>query len=292
VTLAPREPSGSARTADGVGIAYYDLGGSGPDLLLAHATGFCGAVLGPLADRLTDRHRCVAFDERGHGSSDRPPDGDFGWYGFAADIIAVVDLLGLERPAGFGHSCGGAALLLAEEARPGTFSALYCYEPVIYPDETPVAPGFESNPLAAGALRRREVFGSPAEALANFSGKAPFDRLDPGVLAAYVDNGFEAGADGIRLKCRREDEAQVYAHGFSHDAFAQLDAVRCPVTLACGAKTDAVGPDFLAAFDRRLPDSRVEVLPGLGHFGPMEDPEGLARSVAGSLRRSSGTPTA
>ena len=30
---------------DGVEVAYYDLGGSGPVLLLAHATGFCGAVL-------------------------------------------------------------------------------------------------------------------------------------------------------------------------------------------------------------------------------------------------------
>jgi pimeloyl-ACP methyl ester carboxylesterase len=292
VTLARLEPSGRARTADGVGIAYYDLGGRGPDLLLAHATGFCGAVLGPLADRLSDHYRCVAFDERGHGSSDRPPDGDFGWYGFAADITAVVDALALDRPAGFGHSCGGAALLLAEEVRPGTFSALYCYEPILYPEEIPLAPGFESNPLAAGALRRREVFGSRAEALANFSGKGPFDRLEAGVLAAYIDNGFADEAGGIRLRCRREDEAQVYAHGFAHDAFAHLGAIRCPVTLTCGAETDAVGPDFLAVVAGRLPDARIEVFPGIGHFGPMEDPEQLARSVAGALRRSAGTPTA
>src|SRR5579872_6944966 len=107
-----------ARTADGVGIACYDLGGSGPVLLLAHATGFCAAVLAPLAARLADRFHCIAFDERAHGLSDRPADEDFGWYGFAADVLAVVDHLGLEQPLGFGHSCGGAALLLAEETRP------------------------------------------------------------------------------------------------------------------------------------------------------------------------------
>ena len=185
------QPSGRATTADGIGIAYYDLGGSGPLLLLAHATGFCGAVLAPMAGHLTDRFRCIGFDMRGHGASDRPPGDDFDWHGFAADILGVVDHLGLERPSGFGHSCGGAALLLAEEARPGTFGGLYCFEPIVFPSDTPLSPTVDGNPLAAGALRRRESFGSREEALANFSCKAPFDQLHPEALAAYVDNGFE-----------------------------------------------------------------------------------------------------
>jgi pimeloyl-ACP methyl ester carboxylesterase len=279
-------PTGRALTADGGAVAYYDFGGPGPVLLLAHATGFCGAVLAPLAERLTGRYRCIAFDERGHGLSDRPPGEDFGWYGFAADIAALLDHLDLDRPSGVGHSCGAAALLLAEQARPGAFSALYCYEPILYPDDHPLPPSLESNPLAAGALRRRQVFGSPDEALANFSSKAPFDRLHPEVLAAYVDNGFGPGDGGIWLRCRREDEALVYAHGLAHDAFAHLDEIRCPVTLACGAESDAVGPDSLALLDRRLGRSEMEVFAGLGHFGPMEDPDALARSVTTAMRRS------
>jgi pimeloyl-ACP methyl ester carboxylesterase len=275
-----------------VGIAYFDLGGTGPVLLLAHATGFCGAVLAPLADRLGRHYRCIAFDERAHGSSGRPPGEDFGWYGFAADVLAVVDHLGLDQPVAFGHSCGAAALLLAEQARPGTFGALYCYEPIVYPDDAPLPPSLEANPLAAGALRRREVFASRDDALTNFSTKTPFDRLHPDVLAAYVDNGFAPDPAGIRLRCRRQDEAQVYAHGLAHDAFAHLDEVRCPVTLACGAETDAIGPDVLALCAARLPGADVVVLPGLGHFGPMEDPDALTRSVASTLGRSTGTPGA
>lgn len=278
------DPTGSVPAEGEVGISYYDFGGNGPDLLLAHATGFCAAVLGPIAEALRDRFRCVAFDMRAHGRSGRPADGDLDWHGFAHDVVAVTDHLGLRAPLGFGHSCGGASLLLAEQARPGTFSGLYCYEPVIYPGETPLAPSLEGNPLSASALRRRSGFDSREDALANFRSKAAFHRIRPDVLEAYVDNGFApAPGGGISLRCLREDEAEVYAHGFAHDAFARLPEVRCPVLFSCGAETDGFGPDFLDLFAARVADSRTVALPGLGHFGPLEDPDALARSVSDSL---------
>lgn len=277
-------PTGFADTSEGVRVAYYDLGGDGPDLLLAHATGFCAAVFVPLAAALSQYFHCTALDFRAHGVSSRPSTGDFDWHGFATDVLSVVDHIGLRSPAGFGHSCGGAALVLAEEARPGTFSPLYCYEPVIYPKDVPLPPSLEANPLSAGALRRRSTFSSRDEALANFSEKPPFDSLRHDVLTEYVDNGFAPQPDGsIRLRCRREDEAQIYAHGFSHDAFARMGTIGCRVALACGEHTDAFGEDFLERFARRLRDPSIHVLSGLGHFGPLEDPEVVAASVKNEL---------
>jgi len=277
-------PSGRCPTADGVSVAYYDMGGTGPPLVLVHATGFCAAVLAPLARALGARFHSVALDLRAHGRSHPPPSGDFDWHGFALDVLAVVGETGLERPVGFGHSAGGAALLLAEQARPGTFSGLYLFEPVVYPGDVALTPMFDNNPMSSAALRRREVFGSRAEAIANFSSKAPLNRLHPEALAAYVDNGFAPDGDGgMRLRCRREDEAAIYAHGFSHDAYRHLADVRCPVTLACGADTDEFGTDFLSLFAARLDHAEVVVLPGLGHFGPLQNPPALAASLAGSL---------
>ncbi len=284
--LQPMGPAGWVTTPDGVGIAYYDLGGDGAPLLLVHATGLCGPVLAPLAERLRSRFRCIALDLRAHGASDPPPDDDFDWHGFATDVLTVVDHLGLDRPSGFGHSCGGAALLLAEEARPGTFARLYCFEPVIYPGDEPPAPLIEGNPLATGALRRRQVFASRRDALANFAGKPPFDRVDPDALALYVDSGFAPlDAGGIGLRCTREHEAQVFAHALSHDAYAHLAEVLCPVTLACGADTgrEGFGPDVLATLALRLASSTMVVFPGLGHFGPLQDPAAVATSVREAL---------
>jgi pimeloyl-ACP methyl ester carboxylesterase len=282
---SPLEPATWVTARDGTRVATYDFGGEGRDLILVHATGFCAAVLAPLAAQLTDSHRCWAIDLRAHGRSEPPSHADFRWSGFADDVTAAIEQLGLEHPSAFGHSCGGAAVLLAEEARPGTFAALYCFEPVILRQELPAA-AFEQNPLSVGARRRRSTFPSAEDAFVNFSAKPPFSVLDPEVLRLYVEEGLEVvperdGGDGraVRLRCRREDEAAVYAHSASHGAFAGLSVVACPVTLACGAQTDSFGPPILEAEAARLRRARVEVLPGLGHFGPLEDPVAVGRSV-------------
>lgn len=264
-------------------LAVHDFGGRGPDLLLAHATGLHGMVWAPVAALLTDHFRCVSFDERGHGDSGRPPDGDFRWSGFADDALAVIDAVGLERPYGAGHSCGAASLLLGEEARPGTFRGLWCYEPVIFPGRAPE--GEDSNGLAAGARRRRSRFPGRREAYDNFSSKPPFDRVDPGALRAYVDHGFSDEPDGtVRLKCAPDDEAATYENSRTHDAFDHLDRVGCPVTLVWGAVTDSpFGRGTMEAVAARLPRARVEAAAGLGHFGPLEDPAAVARSIRHAL---------
>jgi pimeloyl-ACP methyl ester carboxylesterase len=279
-------------TPDGVDLALYDFGGQGPDLLLVHATGFCAEVLTPLATALSGSFHCWGLDLRGHGQSGRPADGDFAWSGFAVDVLAAVDHLGLDRPAGFGHSCGGASLLLAEEARPDTFRSLFCFEPVVFDESRLGKYGVlaTDNPLSAGARRRRETFPSSEDAFVNFSSKPPFADLDPEALRGYVEAGFELipeadGGDGhaIRLRCRREDEAEVYVHGLDHGAFGHLPEISCPVGLACGAETDAFGPAFLEADAGQLRQPTVEVIPGIGHFGPLQQPALVADSVLRTL---------
>ena len=289
-------PTLTCVTPDGVELAVYDFGGTGDDLLLVHATGFCAGVLWPLARALSERFRCHALDLRGHGRSAPPAGGDFAWSGFGTDVLTVVDLLGLETASGFGHSCGGAALLLAEQARPGTFTGLYLFEPVVLPErEVPFPP--QENPLSRGARRRREAFPSAEDAFVNFSSKPPFDNLDPEVLERYVEDGFELvpadqGGDGheVRLRCRRDDEAEIYARSFDNGVFARLPEVRCPVTFAYGKRTDAFGRRLMEADAAQVPRASVEAYPGLTHFGPLEQPGDVAAGVLSSFGPPAGTP--
>ncbi len=270
---------GFVATSDGVEVATHDLGGDGPPLVMVHAAGLHGMVFAPLAHHLVSRFRCVSFDGRGHGDSVLPPEHRLDWYGLAADVLAVVDGLGLDRPYGFGHSSGGTAVLMAEQARPGTFAALYCFEPVIVPADPPLGRDDDSW-LAARARRRRTTFASREEACRHYASKPPMDAITPEALRAYVDHGFEDdGTGGVRLKCGPETEAAVYEMATAHDAYARLADVACPVLVACGSATEGCTPDRASCHAGRMPRARSEVLDGVGHLGPLERPEQVASAM-------------
>ena len=263
---------------DGVSVAVHELGGQGPPLLLAHGTGFCAGVMVPLAAELAPRFRCVAMDLRGHGASPAPAEADFAWQALGEDAAAVVGSLGLAPAFAVGHSSGGAALLLAAAEHPGWFEALWCFEPILWPDLSAVV--HRGERLAQRALRRRARFASRQDAASNFEGKPPFSAFDPGVLPAYLDCGFDELPDGsVELRCSPEVEAQMYRMGVAFDGFSGLARVTCPVTVARGAASEAVGPEVVAEQVAVLPAGRSVELPGLSHFGPLEDPTRVASAI-------------
>ena len=284
MSAAPFVVGPVVEASDGVAIATYDLGGEGPPLILAHATGFHGRVWLPAARNLRDHFHCWAFDFRFHGASGRPPSGDYHWDGFGRDVLAVVAGLRMEQPFAVGHSSGGAAVLLAEEARSGTFAALYCYEPVVPADRT-LGRSLRGDDLAAAARRRRDVFPSRAEAFDNYRAKQPFPTFDPDALSAYVEWGFRDLPDGtVQLACRPEDEARIYEAVWDHQAYARLHAVACPVALASGGPRSQFGVEIIKALAARMTrPTRIEVHDELGHFGPLERPQIVAAAVTQAL---------
>ena len=261
-------------STDGVRLAVHELGTPDPDarpLLLCHATGFHGRVWNALAEELPHR-RCLALDFRGFGDSTEQ-DGELTWDGFGQDLLAVIDALDLGPVQAVGHSKGGAAILLAEEDRPGTIEAAVCFEPIVFP---PMEGEPGPNHLAEITKKRREVFDSFDDAIANFSAKPPLASLRRDVLEDYVRHGFTTQADGsIRLKARREHESKTYETGSTHDGFAHLSRVACPVLVAHGG--DAQAPAEIAPLvAEALPHGELRAFPELGHFGPLEDPAWFA----------------
>lgn len=274
----------------------HDLGGTGPTLIFAHATGFHGRVWQPVADALAADFHCLAIDFSGHGDTPLPSPLEEGleWGTFGADVVATLDQFVGDGPVfGVGHSKGGAALVLAEQARPGSFASLYLFEPIVFPPREPGTPAIDpaDHPLAVGALKRREVFGSRDEAYENYASKPPLASLHPDALRAYVDHGFEDLPDGtVRLKCRGVNESATYASSTSHSAFDHLDQVTCPVTVAAG--DDGGAPALnAAAVAEALPIGRLEQVAGVGHFGPLEDPAQFADRIRSAFdETSSETP--
>lgn len=268
--------------ADGVGIAVHHWGGDGPPVLLAHPTGFHGRIWAPVAQRLVEaRHRVWSFDFRGHGDSDAP-DGDYSWHGFASDVLAVTDHLGIAGDPDLlaaGHSKGAASLLLAEVERPATFPFMWLFEPIVLPFDEP-QPANHDNPLSLSARRRRDAWRSIADAYAAFSSKPPLNVMSEESLRAYVDYAFRDRGDGVLvLKCRPENESKVYAQSSTHGVYARLGEIASVTRVAVGETTDAISEPIARMIVDRLRNGSLEVMPGLGHFGPQQDPDATVASM-------------
>jgi pimeloyl-ACP methyl ester carboxylesterase len=271
-------------SSDGVTIAVHDLGGESDEVLVVcHATGFCGRAYEPLAAELTWRFHVVALDFRGHGDSSLPANGNFDWEAMTDDLLAVLAAVASDRPVvGFGHSMGGAALLLAELRSPGLLRAAHLFEPIVLPGGDPTAAGSVS--LAEIARKRRATFPSKAEALYRYASRPPLNVLQAGALAAYVEHGMEELPDGsARLKCAPEVEAATF-DATGKPTVDLLHEVRTPVTVAVGTTERGWTPAVYGpAIARALPHGRLERHPLLGHFGPLQGPATVGAMILSAL---------
>jgi pimeloyl-ACP methyl ester carboxylesterase len=262
-------------------LRAHDYGGNGRPVLFCHATGFHGRYWDPIVERLQDRYRCVAIDFRGHGDSTLPDGASLDWWAMAADLLALVDHLGLSEVSAVGHSMGGAAIVMAELERPGTIDVAWLFEPILFRGD-PSTTQEQPSPMAAAARRRREVFDSREEVFERYASRPPFSRVDPRALKAYVDYGFEDLPDGtIRLKCRGEVEARTFEASIA-GARERIGAVVTVCTI--GGSGDGDGPAVIAPdIATELPNARFEPYPDLTHFAPMQDIDRISDAIAATL---------
>jgi pimeloyl-ACP methyl ester carboxylesterase len=278
-------PASHAFVANGLRLVVHDWGGHGSPVLLAHPTGFHGRVWSETADALVGAgHKVWSFDFHGHGDSDVPPvgDGTYSWDRFADDVLAVTDHLELRgRPdlVVGGHSKGGAALLLAEAKAPRTYARIWTYEPIVFAGDAP----FDDNGdfvLVNAARKRRSVWPSRDEAFESYASKPPLHVMTPESLRTYVDYGMRDRADGtVELKCPPEVEAAMYAMAPHNGVWKELPNIEANVLVACGELSRSIDPELARRIADRLPHGRLQVFPGLGHFGPEEDPSACAASL-------------
>jgi len=90
----------------GVRLEVLDWGGSGGELLLLAGAGDTAHVFDDLAPKLASRYRVVGVTRRGHPGSSAPVTG-YDAARLAADVLRVIDALGLKNPVVVGHSFAG-----------------------------------------------------------------------------------------------------------------------------------------------------------------------------------------
>ncbi|GLF97362.1 alpha/beta fold hydrolase [Streptomyces yaizuensis] len=111
------------RGGDGCPLHAWTTG-SGPPVVLLHGGGPDHRGLLPLAARLSGRHTVVLPDGRGFGRSACPHEEHHTWSRYAADVVALLDLLGLGAAVVGGTGLGGTVALRMAVEHPGRVRAV------------------------------------------------------------------------------------------------------------------------------------------------------------------------
>ncbi|MBT6446309.1 MAG: alpha/beta hydrolase [Acidimicrobiaceae bacterium] len=263
----------------GARLALHHFGGNGPTLMVCHATGFHAKCYLPMMPILTQHFDVWGVDFAGHGGSETPDTDDFAWTGFAEDALTAIDHIGVDTVRAFGHSMGATATLLAEQARPGVISAAWLFEPIVFPRDIESQGPPRNSIMAAAASKRRREFDSRAHALHRYAGRPPLGLMRADALAAYVEYGFRDTADGtVTLACSPESEAATFNN--ANTGVRHLEELTLRATLACGLVAENPSPaSFTPPLADALVNGELRSYDGLGHFGPLQDPDRIAADV-------------
>ena len=113
-------------TANGAAFHVARLG-KGPPLLLLHGWPEYWLTWEPVMQRLASRHALIAPDLRGFGESDKP-EGPYGPDGHAADMVGILDALGIEKAGVVGHDVGGAVMQPLARKAPERIAGLFFFD--------------------------------------------------------------------------------------------------------------------------------------------------------------------
>ena len=99
------------RTSDGVSL-HYEEAGAGTPVVFVHEFAGDYRTWEPQMRRFARTHRCVTFSQRGYPPSDIPDDAArYGQDIARADVVALIEALGIERAHVVGHSMGAYTAL-------------------------------------------------------------------------------------------------------------------------------------------------------------------------------------
>ena len=159
--------------ANGIRHHYLEWGdASKPALLMLHATGLCAWPWKPVDRELAQDYRVLAFDQRGHGDTDRSDRG-YRFEFVGDDLAAIVEKPDLERPRVIGHSSGGLSAILAANLIPDRLGPVVLMETRVSNDVATV-PTQDLNLRAERTRMKRAVWESREAMFAAYRTRAAF----------------------------------------------------------------------------------------------------------------------
>lgn len=267
---------------EGVCLAADEVGEpSNGTVIFAHGGGQTRHAWSKAGDRIAAMGwRAIMLDLRGHGESAWSPSGDYRLQRFAADFIAVADVIG-SRPHMVGASLGGLAGLLAEAClRDGTFASLTLVDITPHMDPAGVAKvmGFMSDNLYDGFASVEEA----GDVIARYMPHRP----KPADLSGLTKN-LRQSADG-RYRWHWDPRfvtsvMQSTKDQSLEDIHARLATLGLPIHLIRGRMSELVTEEHARTFLSSTPSATYTDIAGAGHMVAGDRNDAFVSAVAAFL---------
>jgi pimeloyl-ACP methyl ester carboxylesterase len=219
---------------------------------------------------LDDKHRVVTFDLPAFGLTGPSPEGDYTIAAYVRFVGALLDQLGIRRCVLGGNSLGGNVAWETALAMPERVDKLILVDSGGYPFIATSAPlGFRLarvpvlnrlmqfvTPRALVEASVRNVYGDPS-------------RVTPELVDRYFEMTVRAG--------NRRALGQRFAQSEFGARAGRIAELKLPTLILWGGRDRLLPPADAQRFHRDIADSRLVILPDLGHVPHEEDP---ARTVA------------
>jgi len=268
---------GYVTVADGLRLHYGDYPGPAgkPPLLCLHGLTRNARDFAEFGERYSADRRVLAIDFRGRGLSDYDPlPARYLPPTYAADVLHMLDALGLERAVFVGTSLGGIVTMVVAAMAPQRIAASILND--VGPELTDA--GLERIRSYVGKSARFASWDEVADAIAANNRHVP---------ASY------GHADWVKLAhrvCREDDGAIVFDYDMAiaqpFDTKGPTPAIdmwplfqalgRKPLLVVRGEHSDLLGTDALARMHDAVPDMKSVTVPGVGHAPMLDEPEAVA----------------
>jgi len=257
--ISPPAPLQRIRLADHeTEVAQY--GDHGPAVLLIHALGLDWRMWEPVVDKLSVGRRVFAYDIRGHGSATGSPT-PFTMANTAADLIGVLDGLGVDRAHVVGLSYGGGIAQTAAAAHPERFASLALLATTDFPFDA-----FEAR------ARSAEIDGMAAQLIPSLT-----RWFTPAALAV---NGWAVRYARERvLRADPTDWAGAWRAFTGLDVQDRLTGFEPPTLILAGELDASTTPEIMGGIAKRIPGAIYQQLPGTPHMQTLEQPDLVADAL-------------
>jgi pimeloyl-ACP methyl ester carboxylesterase len=255
---------------------HYQRGGEGePPVVLLHGGGTDSASLswGLLLPELAQTHRVIAPDWPGYGQSERTPRLYYTQEYYLDFLESFLDALGIGRLSLVGISMGGGLALgfaLRHSERLERLALLDSYglaerAPYHFLSYLFVRMGWLNRLSWAWVRRSRSLVGYSLRSIFHDPQRITpelVDQVYEEICRPYPGRAFEAFQQSELLPGRLRT---VY--------IPSLGELRLPVLLVHGEFDPLVPLQAARQAQARLPNARLEVIPGCGHWPQRERPE-------------------